>query len=809
MSTRRIPNDPFFGITNDTKLGRAIIELKDRTEEIVLDPGQAKYSSVVDDLFPVLHYLLDESGVGVITDRISNRDGTLAEADAFQVVGPFTGSLAITLDGTNDRVVTANDVTLQAAFGPDKGFSIEIWFKGASGSRTLAEKRELAGNGDGWTLLVGGGKAQFQVENNTGSDVIISTSDVDDDAWHQIVAVRDAGADELRLYVDGVQDATPNSSTLNDLSTPSDLSWGGDGVAGGANGEVSNAVLYDSAITGSEIQELFNATFATTPGDNLGDHTATQNLNLNGFNIVTSNTAGVGAGPSVTITAGDALTDGAGGAVNIVSGGAADNEPGGQINLTTAQGGPGPGAGTGGRFRVTAGAGGAGGGAGGTIGLFAGNATLNAKGGSIDLNAGAGEGTNFGGDVTINAGNSGSGAGAEGGLVRIDTGNGSGATSNDGGQLDLLTGTGGAVGGFGGAILLETGAGSGGGGPINIETGDGITNGVGGTITITAGDGGLTSGIGGNIDLKAGDTRGGNNQGGFVNITGGEGEGGGSAGDGGDLVFTGGVAGATAAEGGYVRCIGGVGGSTGGRAELTGGKGNPSGIGNGGVAVVKGGEGGGSSGGGGRAELLGGAGTGGNPGGDVTVQGGAADGGNAGGDVSVTGGLPGSGGIGGKIAITAANSNSIFKGANVEIDAGNGAGTGDGGDVDVTAGTSSSATAVGGDATVTGGAATAGTGKGGDVILTGGTSAGGAAGVVKTASPLFTDAGLVQPATGFLELVPRGKATLSALGAGAATEPPGSLAVIVDDATPPTPFVLVIVDGGSTWVRTDTYAPVT
>lgn len=85
---------------------------------------------------------------------------------------------------------------------------------------------------------------------------------------------------------------------------------------------------------------------------------------------------------------------------------------------------------------------------------------------------------------------------------------------------------------------------------------------------------------------------------------------------------------------------------------------------------------------------------------------------------------------------------------------------------------------------------------------------GGGPGVVNSLSPHVMSAGMVIPPAAFLEIVPGPKAGLS-LGVGLAGFPPGTMTVVIDDATGPTAFVLAIVDGAGTWVRTDTYAAIT
>lgn len=57
-------------------------------------------------------------------------------------------------------------------------------------------------------------------------------------------------------------------------------------------------------------------------------------------------------------------------------------------------------------------------------------------------------------------------------------------------------------------------------------------------------------------------------------------------------------------------------------------------------------------------------------------------------------------------------------------------------------------------------------------------------------------------------LPPTPKAAVGPLGPSVAAHPPGSFAFIIDDTTGPTPFIFAYVDGTSTWVRSDSLAPI-
>lgn len=166
--------------------------------------------------------------------------------------------------------------------------------------------------------------------------------------------------------------------------------------------------------------------------------------------------------------------------------------------------------------------------------------------------------------------------------------------------------------------------------------------------------------------------------------------------------------------------------------------------------------------------------------------------------------------------LLAGEAGSTSAGSDVDLLGGLGDGGFAGGSVSLTGGDGGMAGGgFGGDVLLTGGSAGVGSGgDGGSVILLGGAPDGaGAPGGITASSPVLatsTPVGITCAPGAGLELVPIPKGTLpGALGAGLAGAPPGTLFVIVDDATGPTPFVLIIVDGTTTYVRTDTYAVVT
>jgi len=280
--------------------------------------------------------------------------------------------------------------------------------------------------------------------------------------------------------------------------------------------------------------------------------------------------------------------------------------------------------------------------------------------------------------------------------------------------------------GAGGAINITTANGIGGGasgGPVVITTGTGSSTGPGGDIDITAGDGGASSGNGGDITVFAG---GGQTNAGDVALLGGDVA---SGGFGGNITAIGG----TNADGGNLEGFGGSSGTggSGGAIVLITGSGN--GAGAGGAFTITA-SGGGATGNGGAVGITAGnAGVSSGDGGDINIAAGTAVT-NAGTITVSAGDTPSGGGggtlsvdgavsnAGGGLALTAGSGGTAGAGGPISIVSGTGSLSGVGGDIDITSGNGSTASA--GDITVTGGNSTDDSG-GGTIVLIAGDSGSG------------------------------------------------------------------------------------
>lgn len=250
-------------------------------------------------------------------------------------------------------------------------------------------------------------------------------------------------------------------------------------------------------------------------GDNLGDHTATQALNMAGNDItnadVISNAGNMqlrpltsgGLGSQVIVQAGTSGPTGNGGLLDLRAGQSGGTGRGGHAYFTGGQ----SNSAEGGNVTVRGGEAAAGSGAGGTAYfgggpsdngnggaafLYGGTAGLNDAGGAVGISTAGSNGANAGPDITMSTGGGGSSGGNGGGLT-VTLGPGGG--TDDGGSFNLTAGA--------SVDSPFSTAGS-----VNINAGSSPGSyGQGGSFTFTGGTGGSVTGNSGGFDFNIQDSQ--------------------------------------------------------------------------------------------------------------------------------------------------------------------------------------------------------------------------------------------------------------------------------------------------------------
>jgi len=187
---------------------------------------------------------------------------------------PVTGKvgMALDFDGKDDHVEVPDSPSLN--FDLPESFSLEAWFKLSSLPTTswyAILSKYGAGQGAGYNDLFAlyidtDGKIRFSVRDSAGNNPVAIGSTLAIDTWYHVVGVRDVGENEIRLYLNGVLDATPvTDTTVDDISSPRPFLIGNQEhyVAGQPptlpfHGIIDEVRIYNRALSATEVQDLYN-----------------------------------------------------------------------------------------------------------------------------------------------------------------------------------------------------------------------------------------------------------------------------------------------------------------------------------------------------------------------------------------------------------------------------------------------------------------------------------------------------------------------------------------------------------------------
>lgn len=143
--------------------------------------------------------ILDYSGQG--------NDGSITGASWRQLP---SGLWYPDFDGVDNKVVVTSASSLN--FSEAESFGIKAWINTPDGSgQRVVNKIDTA-----WYYLfigISANKISFRISDAVNSPLVESTTSIADGIWHQVWGVRDVGADELRIYIDGASDQTPTTDT--------------------------------------------------------------------------------------------------------------------------------------------------------------------------------------------------------------------------------------------------------------------------------------------------------------------------------------------------------------------------------------------------------------------------------------------------------------------------------------------------------------------------------------------------------------------------------------------------------------------
>ncbi len=210
------------------------------------------------------HWNFDETGGITAHDSAGTFDGTLSPTGAAFVPGGISGN-AISVSKVDNGFVTMGNV-----LGLTQGdFSVVAWVKMNVGDTTECSTvvvKQEAGFPNGYAFAVNAcgaysqpGKVWFSDSSFPGQEVV-STSSVNDGAWHQVVGVYHACGSQL-IYIDGGPAEASNPSAAIVPNNGAFMIGGLDfsGTLGGFfTGLIDEVQIYDHALTDADVDFLFH-----------------------------------------------------------------------------------------------------------------------------------------------------------------------------------------------------------------------------------------------------------------------------------------------------------------------------------------------------------------------------------------------------------------------------------------------------------------------------------------------------------------------------------------------------------------------
>ncbi len=204
---------------------------------------------------PIAHWKLDETNGTTAVDFVGSNDGTLMNGPVW-VTGKVDGGLS--LDGSNDYI----DVSSMNPMSYDD-FTISAWYKSADSS--VSDDEYIYMHGDGYIDAItfgptddGGESLRLATYIGDVTDRHYGMSDIVDQQWHHLVAVRSSG--RIRLYVDNVKETDEADAYAGQtIAVNGDGPFIGDYPGGTeqVHGVLDDVRLYDRGLTDSEVSELF------------------------------------------------------------------------------------------------------------------------------------------------------------------------------------------------------------------------------------------------------------------------------------------------------------------------------------------------------------------------------------------------------------------------------------------------------------------------------------------------------------------------------------------------------------------------
>ena len=204
------------------------------------------------DPVPVAYYKGDKAALGARFGAVPNQ---------------VSGDYVFDFNGTSDYIDTSATpavLGLPATTVSGGSFSISLWYNHSTltnGPPIIQSTTNYAWN-DGFAIKQEVALGQDRLRFWVGAQAThVATGNLNASQWYHVVAVFTGGATHtLELYIDNVLVSTASFTTSRNIHNPTPISmaWAPDGYGYFYDGMVSNAAIWDSALTSGDVTILYN-----------------------------------------------------------------------------------------------------------------------------------------------------------------------------------------------------------------------------------------------------------------------------------------------------------------------------------------------------------------------------------------------------------------------------------------------------------------------------------------------------------------------------------------------------------------------
>ena len=220
-------------------------------------------------------WLCDEVGSPTICDSSGNGNfGTLAGGASFSTDTPFVygRNYSLALDGVDGSADMGDPASGVLDFGTGS-FTVMAWVKSSAADNNDQILNKKIYGSSGYSLFIEGSgtsrRARFLIHDGASQAYRIGPTHIVDGAWHHVAGVVDRSTNQLRLYVDGVQDGLPvDVSTVGSVDTTAAFHIGRyDGATDRRwPGLIDEVRVEDRALSLAEIQQYASNPLAAPAG---------------------------------------------------------------------------------------------------------------------------------------------------------------------------------------------------------------------------------------------------------------------------------------------------------------------------------------------------------------------------------------------------------------------------------------------------------------------------------------------------------------------------------------------------------------